>query len=158
MIRRARPEDLQRVLEIYAVARRFMVDTGNPKQWSDGYPSADGLKEDIDNGYLYVEESKGVVHAVFAFIIGEDPTYAIIEDGSWLSDAPYGAIHRLASDGCCPGVFGRCVAFCRGQISHLRVDTHEDNRVMQHLVERYGFTRCGIIYVADGSPRIAYEK
>ena len=29
---------------------------------------------------------------------------------------------------------------------------------MQHLLEKNGFTRCGIIHVADGTPRIAYQK
>ena len=29
---------------------------------------------------------------------------------------------------------------------------------MQHLIEKNGFKRCGIIHIADGSPRIAYER
>ena len=41
---------------------------------------------------------------------------------------------------------------------NLRIDTHQDNKVMQHVVEKHGFTRRGIIYIADGSPRIAYER
>ncbi|MEI3312611.1 MAG: GNAT family protein [Faecalibacterium prausnitzii] len=40
----------------------------------------------------------------------------------------------------------------------LRADTHADNKIMQHLLEKNGFTRCGIIHVADGSPRFAYQK
>ena len=40
----------------------------------------------------------------------------------------------------------------------LRADTHADNKVMQHLLEKNGFTRCGVIHVADGSPRFAYQK
>ena len=47
--------------------------------------------------------------------------------------------------------------YCKAQIPHLRIDTHEDNKVMQHVLEKYGFVRCGIVYVSDGSPRIAYE-
>ena len=38
------------------------------------------------------------------------------------------------------------------------VDTHADNKVMQHLLESEGFTRCGIIHVEDGTPRIAYQR
>ena len=49
------------------------------------------------------------------------------------------------------------VGFCRAQIHHLRIDTHADNHIMQHLILQCGFTRRGIIYVRDGSPRIAYE-
>jgi len=38
------------------------------------------------------------------------------------------------------------------------VDTHRDNRVMQQIITSQGFTYCGIIYVSDGSPRLAYQK
>ena len=158
MIRLARPEDMPALMNIYAAARRFMAATGNPHQWPEGHPSAQMLSADIAAGNLYVEEQDGGAHAAFAFIIGEDPTYGYIEDGAWLSDSPYGTIHRLASDGTAPGFFGRCVAFCHIRMPHLRVDTHRDNRVMQHLAEKEGFTRCGIIYLANGSPRIAYER
>ena len=157
MIRPARPEDMPTLLTIYAAARLFMANTGNPNQWPEGHPSAQMLSADIAAGNLYVEEWEGVPHAAFAFIMGEDPTYGYIEDGTWLSKEPYGTIHRLASDGAVPGFFTRCVAFCREQTTHLRVDTHHDNRVMQHLAEKEGFVRCGIIYLANGSPRIAYE-
>ena len=29
--------------------------------------------------------------------------------------------------------------------------------MMQHVLEKNGFVPCGIIYVEDGSPRIAYQ-
>ncbi len=63
----------------------------------------------------------------------------------------------MAGNGQETGVFAECLAWCREQIGHIRIDTHEDNRIMQHLIEKHGFVRCGIIHVADGSPRIAYE-
>ena len=52
----------------------------------------------------------------------------------------------------------KVVAFCEKQIPHLRIDTHEDNKVMQHLIEKNGFKKCGIVYVEDGTERFAYEK
>ena len=158
MIRPARPEDLSAILDIYAAARRFMTATGNPHQWKNDHPATTMLTEDIAIGQLFVEETDGAPHGVFALIVGPDPTYAYIEDGDWLSNSEYGTIHRLASDGTNPGFFHRCVTFCRARIRHLRVDTHRDNRVMQHLAEKEGFTRCGIIYLANGDPRIAYER
>ena len=36
--------------------------------------------------------------------------------------------------------------------------THKDNKITRHLIEKNGFAKGGIIYVAVGSPRIAYEK
>lgn len=29
---------------------------------------------------------------------------------------------------------------------------------MQKLLEKYGYIKCGIIHVEDGTPRIAYQK
>jgi len=157
MIRLATPADLPAILEVYRRARAFMAANGNPTQWGSTYPAPELLDEDIRLGRLYVDTQDDLVCGVFMFTIGSDPTYAYIEDGAWLDSSPYGVIHRVASGGTVPGVLGRCLAFCRGQCAHLRIDTHADNHPMQKLLSASGFTRCGTIYVEDGSPRIAYE-
>ena len=158
MIRLAKTVDLPQMLAVYRIARQFMIDSGNPNQWNAGYPSDELLLQDIEQQQLYVEEIDGAINGVFVLAMGEDPTYAHIEGGEWLSNEPYGTIHRIASNGSSSGFFGRCMAFCESRITHLRVDTHHDNAVMQHLAEKAGFLRCGIIHLPDGSPRIAYEK
>lgn len=158
MIRNAETADLPVILEIYAHAREFMARTGNPTQWADGYPSEALLREDIENHNLYVVEEAGRVCGVFAFIIGPDETYARIEQGGWLLKSEYGTIHRVAGDGAVHGLLQRVVSYCEKKIPHLRIDTHQDNQIMQHVILKCGFSRCGIIYVSDGSPRIAYEK
>lgn len=156
-IRPAVKADFGPVMEIYALARQFMRENGNPSQWGDHFPPAELIRADIEAGWLYVLEECGVLHGVFALIDGPDPSYAVIEGGSWLSPSPYAVIHRVAGDGRVGGVFRRCLAFCRERRLHLRIDTHRDNKVMQHLIETSGFQKCGVIHVADGSPRIAYE-
>ena len=158
MVRKAVFEDFSRICDIYAHARAFMVQIGNETQWGDSYPPEEMLREDIRQGRLYVVEEDGGVHGVFAFLLGEDPTYQVIEDGAWRSGAPYGTIHRAAGDGQVRGLFGQMVDFCWKEIPHLRVDTHEKNAVMRHLAEKYGFQPCGIIYTDDGTPRIAFER
>lgn len=155
-VRRAVYEDLDRILEIYAYARAFMAKNGNPNQWGKTNPPAERLLEDIRQGNLYVITKADKICGVFAFFLGEDPTYREIFEGAWFSNAPYGTIHRIASDGS-GGIFSAVLAWCRKQISHIRIDTHHDNTVMQHVVEKAGFQRCGIIYITDGTPRIAYE-
>ena len=157
MIRPAEMQDLPAILSVYGAARQFMQQNGNPTQWAGGYPPDSLLKEDILAGRLYVLEEAGGVHGAFALIFGNDPTYASVENGAWLSDEPYAAIHRVAGDGAVKGVFSQCLAFCKSRCGHLRIDTHADNKVMRHLIEKSDFVCCGIIRVADGSPRVAYE-
>lgn len=156
-IRKAAPADLLRIHEIYAAARQFMRDHGNFSQW-DGEDAPERLLPgDIEAGNLYVLEEAGEIHAAFAFIIGADPCYAVIEQGEWKSDVPYAAVHRVASDGTLHNVIGRIMDFAKSNISHIRIDTHEHNKVMQKALKKQGFERCGIIYVTDGTPRIAFE-
>lgn len=155
-IRKAMWEDLPRIEEIYAYARSFMEKTGNPNQWGKTTPATSLLEEDIRQGLLYVLCLENVIHGVFYFYIGADPTYGEIQDGHWRSDAPYGTIHRIAGDGT-GGVLATAVAFGKTQIDHIRIDTHEDNKIMQHAVAKQGFRRAGIIHLANGSPRIAYD-
>lgn len=157
-VEKAEMRDLPRILEIYAYARNFMRETGNPDQWRNNFPPEALLAEDIKKGNLYVIKEDDAIHAVFFFAIGADPTYAKIEQGEWLSDTEYGTIHRVAGDGTLHGVLGMIVAFCSRKISHLRIDTHEDNKVMQRAISKNGFQKRGIIYIEDGSPRIAYER
>ena len=156
-VRTACLEDLPRIFEIYARARRFMAENGNPTQWGSNKPSEELLREDIRQRRLQVAVSGGEIHGVFYFFIGEDPTYCRIDGGAWLSEAPYGTSHRIASDGC-GGVFSACLQWCLAQIRHLRIDTHRNNLVMQHVVQKHGFSYRGIIYVEDGSERIAFER
>ena len=156
-VRKAEFADLSRILEIYAYAREFMAATGNPNQWGKTNPPRQTLERDIAEEKLHVVEDDAGICGVFFFSLGEDPTYREIHDGDWLSHAPYGTIHRIAACGR-GGVFGSCLDYCLGITRHLRIDTHHDNKVMQHVVEKHGFVRRGIIYIADGSPRIAYER
>ena len=157
-IRKANMEDMDRILEIYAYARRFMVKTGNPNQWAaQGYPKRGLLEADIENDWLYVMEDAGGIHGVFAFPIGEDPTYCRI-DGGWLNDNLYGTIHRIAGDGTVKGIFRQCLDFCARLIDEIRIDTHADNKVMQDAILKNGFAYCGIITGSDGNPRLAYLK
>ncbi len=155
-VQKAKIEDMAGILRIYARARDFMAASGNPTQWKDGYPDRELLTGDIRNGELYVVMDGEIICGVFFFHIGEDPTYGYLENGTWRSGDPYGTIHRIASDGS-GGIFPACLQFCRKKIRHIRIDTHHDNKPMQHVVEKHGFSRRGIIYVQDGSPRIAYD-
>ena len=156
MIRPAVLEDCPAIRKIYAAARAYMRTHGNPSQWGDTSPREELWQGDIRLGRLYVAEDAGQLYGVFALVPGEDPTYRKIE-GAWRDGSPYATLHRVASDGTHTGVFAQCLAFSKKKYTHLRIDTHKDNLPMRHLVQNYGFAYCGIIYVQDGSPRLAYE-
>jgi len=155
-IRPSRPSDLERIMEIYSHARNFMASMGNPTQWGAEYPSRRLVMSDISDGKSFVVLSDGIIAGTFCFIIGPDPTYDVI-DGAWKSDAAYGTIHRIASAGRVKGIADAALGFCRRIIGNIRIDTHADNRVMRSWIETRGFEYRGIIHVADGSPRLAYE-
>lgn len=153
-IRPAVQADLNEILKIYEIARRYMAANGNPTQWINGYPRRELLEEDIRLHRLYAVLRDNAISGAFVFFVGDDPTYSYIE-GEWGSDAPYGVIHRIAGVG--GGIFTAALDYCRNHISHIRIDTHHNNKTMQHVVEKAGFVQRGVIYVEDGSPRIAYE-
>lgn len=162
-IRKALISDIDRIMDIFAVAREFMKSTGNPNQWINGYPQRELIISEIDKGHCYVcVKSDSLMNekvvATFCCIEGPDPTYSYIENGEWPDNSPYYVIHRLASDGTEHGIASKCIDWCLGLSSCLRADTHHDNVVMQHLLEKNGFIKCGVIYVANGTPRLAYYR
>ncbi len=132
---------------------------GNLLQWAGDYPGTRQLEQDMGRGVSYVIEEDGRLVGTFAFIVGEEPTYARIFEGNW-PDTPsvYGTVHRLACAEGTHGIADTCLDWCFTQISCVRIDTHADNRIMRYWMESRGFRYCGIIYVADGTPRRAYQK
>ena len=64
MIRRAAEADMPAIMEIYAAARIFMAERGNPRQWGNGYPGEELLRSDIRKGQLFIEEFDGAIHGV----------------------------------------------------------------------------------------------
>ena len=162
-IRKTTDQDMPRMLEIYAYARRFMAEHGNPNQWGPtNWPPEALLHRDIREGHSYVcVNSAGTVIGTFFFVQGEDiePTYRSITEGSWRDGSAYGVVHRIASDGSEKGMGSFCINWAYAQCGHLRIDTHGDNRVMQNMLKKLGFVHCGTIYVEeDNDPRLAFEK
>ena len=157
MIRKATLSQLPQIMQIYAQARIFMAQNGNPDQWGTAYPQEEMIRGDIASEKCYVNLDGQNIRAVFYFAVEEDPTYGYIE-GAWCNDRPYGVIHRIAVGENGKGAAAECFRFAYEQCPNLRIDTHEKNIPMQRCLDKNGFQRCGIIYLADGDPRIAYQK
>ena len=183
VIRPATPADIPALRPVFEAAKGIMRADGNHDQWSaPGFPDDSLLLRDIARGGGYVIEideispraslgrddnvvissgAEGGVEkslvAYFALLPSPEPTYDYI-DGAWLTDEPYGVIHRMASYPEVHGIFSAIIDYAASRYSHLRIDTHRDNHIMQHLIEKHGFTYCGIIWLEDGTERLAYER
>ena len=157
MIRPATAADIPAVLPVFEAAKAIMRADGNHEQWgAPGFPGDALLLHDIARGGGYVIEKDSIV-AYFALLPSPEPTYDYI-DGAWLTDEPYGVIHRNASYPDVHGIFSAIIDFSAERYRHIRIDTHRDNRIMRHLIESAGFTYCGIIWLPDGTERLAYER
>ena len=157
-IRPATNEDIPTLMRIYANARAYMREHGNEKQWIDGYPKEELIRKDLAEKQLYVCEEEKQIAGVFCYFYREEPTYAKIYAGQWLNTEPYGVVHRIASAKNRHGIASFCLQWCLQQCGNLKIDTHRDNYPMQNALNKNGFCYCGIIYLADGAERLAYQK
>ena len=167
--RNARLADIPSIMEIIGQAQAYMSQLGID-QWNNGYPNAAIFEQDIakDSCYLFYEKSAPeIIAGLITVQFGGEPAYDKIE-GCWLSKQPFGVIHRtaLAASKRGSGLANELILLAqRLTVAHglgsLRVDTHEDNLTMRRLLERNGFTGCGIVhYEGPGFSlrRIGYEK
>lgn len=157
-IRKTKPEEIQEVMAIYAHARQFMAEHGNATQWGTTKPEQKTIEEDIRQGNSYVCVEGTKLAATFYYYHGADPDYDRIYDGDWVNQDPYGVVHRIASAGNVKGAGSFCLQWAFSQCGNLKIDTHHDNIVMQNTLSKNGFVYCGIIYLEDGQPRMAYQK
>ena len=149
--------DVERLVNRQQAVLKSMALTETKKAHAD--LSAAVVEADLARGGGYVVEDDGAVVAYFAFLPSPEPTYAAIEGGAWLDDtASYHVVHRIGSYPHVHGIFDAILDWCFEQEPNIRIDTHRDNRIMQHLIARYGFSYCGIIHLASGAERLAYQK
>ncbi len=153
------PEDIPAIMTVLEAAKGIMRASGNLHQWVGGYPSESVVREDIRGGYGLVVVERDRVVGYFAFIPSPEPTYATIYAGAWLDgNAPYHVIHRIGSLPDVHGVFATIMDFAFSRDRNIRIDTHRDNRIMQHNILKHGFSYCGIIYLSSGDERLAYQR
>jgi len=156
-IRKTSPSDLAAVMQIYAEAQAYMQENGNPDQWGKAHPPQKLIENDIKSGSSYVCVDNNKIAAVFYFCQEEEPTYSKIE-GNWLNDAPYAVVHRIARANNAKGAGAFCLQWCYSQHANIRIDTHKDNTPMLTLLDRLGYTYCGIINLVNGDERMAFQK
>lgn len=157
-------DDINQVMNIIKQAQDYFKEQGID-QWQNNYPNKETIENDIDNGISYVLLKDGEVVATAAVSFDEEKTYNVIYEGQWLSNEKYAVIHRVAVHNNCKGmglssqIIDKVCEMCRSNNVHsIKIDTHEDNKSMQKMLEKNDFKYCGRIILADGNWRIAFEK
>lgn len=156
--------DLDQIVEIIELSKKYLKET-KVDQWQDGYPAKEDLRRDIESGNSYVLTNKDEIVATTVISLDGESTYNSIFNGEWIINEEYIVMHRVAVHDKYKGkgIFKELIkeaeslALNKG-ISSIKIDTHRDNISMQRALVKNNFKRCGIIYLEDGSERIAFEK
>lgn len=128
-------------------------------QWQDGNPNLAKIKDYVSKGQLYGVFDDGVLCFVGAVICGEiESSYKHLYSGDWqLYTSDYITIHSVAvkKEYQGKGLYNYFFDFVTTEakccpnhsIKSIRIDTHSDNKRMQHIIEKRGFVYCGIVYL-----------
>lgn len=162
MLEPARMDELKICSDIIYEGKAFQREQGFV-QWTDGYPSMDTIREDIEKKRGFVFRADGTIAAYVCVDFCGEPAYRDIK-GAWITDGSYATAHRLVFSGQFRGkglselIFHDIEGLCRERgFCALRMDTGLENKRMQHVLEKNGFIKCGIIHY-EGDERLAYEK
>lgn len=165
-LRRAQAQDLAAIMKIIDDAKNLLKKNGSP-QWQNGYPNRETFAQDIATQTNWVLINGNKVAATATLQLTPEPTYRNITQGQWQQpDEPYATIHRVAissnyrGQGLSKLLFSNLLTVGQMQgIKNFRIDTHRNNKAMQHIVENFNFKRRGIIKVNDQNDpeRLAYE-
>ena len=162
--RKAILEDIDDIMVAVEDSRSLLKEQENG-QWQDGYPNKDDLINDINNGRLFaITDDNNKVIGVCALTYREEEYHHLYE-GKWLTDLPYMVMHRVALKKECRGkgygkkLFELFIEQAKKEGFHsLRIDTHEGNSTMRHLIELYGFAFCGRVILTPNKDRMVFER
>ena len=154
-LRKATMADFDQIITILKDGANQLAERG-VNQWQGDYPSKGQIEEDIEQGWAFLAESDDheTVGAI-AIVDGPDHVYDHL-DGKWICDTDnYVVIHRVAikSNHAGKGYATQLLQAVindikdnRDEIDSVRIDTHEDNKAMQHLIDKMGFTKVGLLH------------
>ena len=168
IFRKSEEKDIDKIVEILEKAKIEIKKLGI-NQWQKGYPNRDVILTDIKNGNSYIIEDEEKIVATAALIFEKESPYSNISEGKWITDSDYGVIHRIAVDsefknrGYSSKLLKKLEEVSKEKLVYsIKIDTHEDNKPMQRLLEKNGYVYCGIIYLdkepSIGEKRMAFEK
>lgn len=160
-MRLAFPEEAELCFQCIEDARSYHKSLGF-EQWHPDYPTLQTIRDDIAQKIGFVFVDRYDIVGCCCIIIGDEPAYHEI-NGTWKTNRSYTVVHRMAfrssarGSGLSREAIELIKEFCfSNHIDAIRVDTQNENKVMQHILAREGFTYCGLVQF-DGGPKLAYE-
>ena len=161
IFRKATTEDIDTIERMIKAASGRLGAAGID-QWQRGYPNRTSIENDVEAGVGMVLALGNEILAYGAVIFTGEPAYNDLTGGQWLTNGEYAVVHRLCVSEIFVGMgfakqfMSAAEAVAAERVKSFRIDTHPDNKIMQNLVERMGFTYCGDVVIE--SRRLAYEK
>ncbi|UQS83018.1 GNAT family N-acetyltransferase [Bombilactobacillus thymidiniphilus] len=164
-LRSATLGDLPTMSAIIQSAKELLKND-NIDQWQDGYPNLAQSRADVENKQAYVLMVNQQIGAMATFLTQPDPSYQTLRQGHWQQNGPYATFHRLAVN---PEFRGQHLTnylmsnlltlAIQHDLANVRIDTHQDNLRMQHILNNWGFQKRGMIELQyqQGGVRVAYE-
>lgn len=155
MIRIGTIEDLAGILSVIHDAKELFLSQGQ-SQWQDkdGYPNEETFLNDLSKNIIFVSVDKDIVTGILVLSKQEEIVYENLVSGTWLNEEKYYVIHRVAvkkeyyHQGIAVALFQEAENYALyDHIYNIRVDTHEENKRMEHLLSKLGYQKCGIIYL-----------
>lgn len=164
-LRQATMVDYEQIMAILKDGANQLAERG-VNQWQGDYPSPDQIKGDIEKGhaYLAVSQDEQTVGAI-AIVPSPDHAYDNLH-GEWLKNTDkYVVIHRVAihsnhaGHGYATKLLNEVITQVKenhSEIDSIRIDTHEDNKAMQHLIDKMSFTKVGELHGVYRPDEISY--
>ena len=162
ILEKAKLNELEECYKIIDTGRNFQKEQGFT-QWTDDYPNLETIKNDIQNEKGFVLKSDGEIAGYMCIDFDGEPAYKNIQ-GEWKTTEPYAVVHRMAfksefrGKGFADVAFNLIDELCKSKnITSIRVDTDFPNKRMQHILQKNGFEKRGVV-IFQGSEKIAYDK
>ena len=160
-IKKSSVNDVQAIMKLVHQAQLYFKNNGID-QWQDGYPKDENIYSDIDKGHSYVLFQNNIMATMY-FAFEDDPCYKDI-DGQWLTNnQTYAVIHRIVVDENYKGqnlakqLLDFAIEQClQNHIYSIRIDTHENNTAMQHLIDKMNFIKVGELHGIYRPDEISY--
>lgn len=170
IVRKGEFKDLLGIISVIDDAKElFRLNSSNQWQDTDGYPNDKAFIKDFAENEVLVCTDGELIIGVLVVSFQAEECYKNIVQGEWLNNNPYAVIHRLAvkkeyyHKGVAKQLLDKAeYLILKKGIYDIKVDTHEQNIAVQHLLESFDYIYTGVIYllrpdVVD-KRRLAYHK